>query len=736
MKKWTIPDGDNVYKEDLDFVMDTVEDEVEKRTKYQCAADRYGVMTGFTVTAGSGHVVVSSGYGITSSGKLVHLSTNTVVSTNAGNDNKWLYAVLTETDDTTSGHTHPETGTLNYHFEKYTVALSWLVTGGADAFKLCKQTDYSGGIPTLSKIPVTDRNEWSAKLGTEAVESDNIKNLAATKVNVENHAVVTAIGPSLESHVNALGSGTLSTCNAHAMSLEDLTDWQDDLSAKMGKCLSNGVFSPGGTAYRPLRGDIWDGVEQIEFAPPVGVERLMVSGKVFTSLNPYTGTWVGLPAATRTMATRFTFKTQTDPTQTSWTIGVGPCIRYVYVDTEGILQCQESLPATFVPVGSAGYNTTKLFLAKVTFGSNGNLEMSDFESSSYGSYGRGCDIRHMYMVAESTVAADNTEDSDQDPTDTNNPVPDYPTNPYQPIYNNMPFTVKSALNRIRNMIAKIVWGPNATPDYTWKTAFSSVTPNVLGLWPLTKKFSPKVDQGHFHTGVQGQGPNIAASNITATAPSTSLYSIASVQDYINKKGHATPNNYNPQGISQYDIYLPTKVAEYHSDSQPYPNGTPLSSLISSITPPYAIWVRFWVLNNSTENLTFDSRNMVIDYSWNLSLAGLATTPPHLPPSAGYSNFFSASQPGFRGLATLYITEASCSRWVEVQSLRSGDYMFKGTGSDAEVVSSTGAGLGPIITKGADGLWSFTWRLPIFTASSVAIKLNLAVIGLGGSISGF
>jgi len=735
MKDLQVPDGGDLYKEDLDFLVDLIEDETEQRSKYTVKSGYHGVLTGLSVSSIPPTIItVAAGKGITSEGHLIQLTSQINTSTSDANNDKYLCLLVTYSDDTSSNHAHPETGVTYAHYQQATASVSWLTSAQLSSqtngyIKLCKQTAFDGVTgPTLDETLSTNRNEFSAKIASEAISSSEVDSIAASKISIANHAVVTGGMDDLEEHVSAGGSGSFSVTNPHKMKLTNLDSYKTDLAAWMGKCFGNGVFSPSGNAYKPKYDNVWSNRPQVEFEAPQGVERCMVSGKVFTTPSAYSGTFddsdgTALDVSDRYLKTRFTAWAQSDSTQTAWYVGniTSPVTKYIYLDTDGILQCQDNAPNTG-PVGGASYNTTKLFLSKITFIAPGDaLDMDDFESSSVGAYGKGCDMRKPFMVTESIVGADVDEPDTADAI--SDDIPDYPTNSDQPTYKGKFYTLRELHSRIRNMAKRIVWGEDFS-QHNWNDAFDSVTPNIIGLYQLIKKFSSTDTTGHQHTGVSGQGPKILGSNIIVTKPEGGYgydYTENGVQDHVDHVGTATPTVRNAHGVSQYSIYQPTKVAEYYSGYEPYNGGTALGSLAEGK------WIRYWFVCPPSEDLDFDSRNLAVDFDTADSRGSLVNEPPNLRPASGYTNFFSASQVGFRGNVMLWVRPSTGTGlyWVQIPTASAQIYI-----NDFNSFTPTNDGYGPMIRKESDGLWSFTFQLPESAVGTTTWDTFVTAIGYG------
>ena len=755
MKKNKWEDGRDFREEDGDFLSDTIENEIEKRFKHLCADDRYGVMHGYIVNVPNlTTVTVSAGVALTASGVLVESTTLLSIVASTGNADKYLVLLVEveDSDETGAEVAHPDTGVVASQWEKYTVSIGWYTEAAipAEGIRLGKQTSWhpvDGAVITVT-VP-THRDEWSSLIGANAISGNEIESIAASKVTIadipSNNAGITNV----ELHAASQGTGTPSTSNAHALRIGDLDSYKADLARLALAAFNNGVVSRSGLGLRPTYGGTWGDANlgQVQFQTLNSDEGFMVAGRFYGELQAFTGTWSGDDSgdvvADRPTYTRFT-QNQQSASQDAWYIGYpsGPVTRYVYVDSSGVLQCQSASPFDG-PAGDSSYDENKLFLAKVTFDDNGpQIDMTDFPGGTVGAYGEGVDMRKFYVVTESMVAGDPDEPQTYDPT--TDPLPDSSINDdLQPLYDGVPITLRAKMERIRNMIRRIVWA-GYTESYDWNTTWNTVVPTVMGLWGLTKKFQSNNDEGHSHTGVAGEGPQLYALNVIATKPTGGAVDYEDVQDHISHVGSANPTLHRPHGAHAYDAYFPTKVSDWSNLVGGAPGISPLGDCVQGD------WIRLWFMTGTGIDLSAYPTRLYVDHDRIAHRDGmetLMTSPPNLNQNS-YQGFFYGIKEYFQGIVQaryrvsgLAVTDYA--PWMLVGEAGTYVYAHRSGSYTTYRAEIDDPGMAPIcymyrLPGGAQNyILEVTFKLPFFKESGVganawALDASCCVVGLGPS----
>lgn len=161
MNRANFPDGHDIYQEDLVYIQDTVESEVNKRMEHMTSGK--GIAEGLAVTTQADQVTVSAGQAYDNTRYRLVKSGSTIVAVGGGDNNK--YVVIERTTSNANQEAHPVNGALSYRRLQEGSTISLQASPTASQVKIAKITAVSVGVAPTVDTTGTNREGLALKAG-------------------------------------------------------------------------------------------------------------------------------------------------------------------------------------------------------------------------------------------------------------------------------------------------------------------------------------------------------------------------------------------------------------------------------------------------------------------------------------------------------------------------------------------------------------------------------------------
>lgn len=161
MNRANFPDGHDIYQEDLVYIQDTAESELNKRMEHMTSGK--GIAEGLTVTTQADQVTIASGQAYDNTRYRLIKTANTVLAVGVGDINK--YIVIERATSNANQEAHPVTGALSYRrlVEGSTISLQAAPT--AAQVKIAKITNAVALSPPTIDTTGSNREGLALKAG-------------------------------------------------------------------------------------------------------------------------------------------------------------------------------------------------------------------------------------------------------------------------------------------------------------------------------------------------------------------------------------------------------------------------------------------------------------------------------------------------------------------------------------------------------------------------------------------